>query len=147
VAHVSAGHTITVEVLSDWAPVAETASPARFLTVKSGMIVAIKKHSNGWWFGFDAAQPDSAKGWLPDVCFVVWVIHKAFAVDASLARKGGFLNLSIGDEVVVKDKWDEGPWRGWGRGTKRSTNGAPRGLFPLSHAEQHVISRSNAELD
>ena len=140
VAHVLAGHTIAVEVLSDWAPDAEIASQTRFLTVKAGMIVVIKKHTNGWCFGFDAAQPDRAKGWLPDVCFVLWVIHKAFAVDASLARKGWFLNLSVGDEVVVKDKWDEGPWCGWGRGTKRSTNGAPRGLFLLSHAKQHVIA-------
>jgi len=140
VAHVLAGHTIAVKVLVDWTPDTVIASPTRFLSVKAGMTVAIQKHSNGWFFGFDAAHPDRAKGWLPDVCFVLWVTHKAFAVDALWAWEDCYLSLSVGDEVVVKDKWDEGPWCGWGRGTKRSTNGAPRGLFLLSHAKQHVIA-------
>jgi len=142
VALVSAGGNITVEVLSDWAPDAETtasSSPSsssvrhRYLSVKSGMIVTMsKQEAAGWWFGFDAAQPDNAKGWLPDVCFVVYVINKAFAVDGSQDSLGRYLNLDIGDEVVVKDVWDQGPWKGWARGEKRSTNGASAGLFPVS---------------
>jgi len=153
-ADVSARRNITVEVLSDWAPDAETtasSSPSsssvrhRYLSVKSGMIVTMRKQAAGWWFGFDAAQPDSAKGWLPDVCFVVWVIHKAFAVDRSQDSLGRYLKLDIGDEVVVKDKWDQGPWKGWARGAKRSTNGASTGLFRVSCAKQHVITVSRRD--
>jgi len=148
--HVAAGHRITVEVLSDWAPAdaatasssCDTSSP-QFLPVKSGMNVTLKKHSGGWWFGFDAAQLDGAKGWLPDVCFTLWVIHTAFSIDKidpSADMKGQYLNLSIGDAVVVQDKWDEGAWSGWGRGTKRGSSTS--GLFHLSYAVQKVISTS-----
>ena len=52
------------------------------------MIVTMTKQAEGWWFGFDAAQPDNAKGWLPDVCFVVYVINKAFKMDRSLDSLG-----------------------------------------------------------
>jgi len=144
VALVSAGSNITVEVLSDWAPDAETASVRyRYFSVKSGMIVTMTKQAESWWYGFDAAR--NAKGWLPDVCFVVYVINKAFKVDRSLDSWGMYLNLDIGDEVVVKDKWDQGPWKGWARGEKRSTNGASTGLFPVSCAKQHVITVSRRD--
>ena len=103
------------------------------------MNVTLERHSRGWWFGFDKAQPGGAKGWLPDICFSVWVIKRPFAVDASLVERHEYLNLRIGDEVVVHDTWDEGPWSGWSRGTTRSLIGSTTGLFLLSHAEQHVI--------
>jgi len=146
--YVAAGSRIRVEVLSDWAPdVAVTASSScatsspQFLSVKSGMNVTLKKHSDGWWFGHDAVQSDGAKGWLPDICFSLWVIHTAFSIDEidpSADMKDLYLNLSIGDAVVVQDKWDKGPWIGWGRGTKQGSSTS--GLFHLSYAAQKVIS-------
>jgi len=155
VALVSAGGNITVEVLSDWAPDAETtasSSPSsssvrhRYLSVKSGMIIRLRRQGGGWWLGFEeAAEADSGMGWLPDMCFVVWVIHKAFTVDRSQGSLERYLKLDIGDEVVVKDRWDQGPWKGWARGEKRSTNGASAGLFPVSCATQHVITVSRRD--
>ena len=148
---------ITVEVVSDWAPAdAATASSScdmsspQFMSVKSGTNVTLNKHSGGWWFGclcqpkYENIPPTPRRrGWLPDVCFALWVIHTAFSIDKidpSAGMKGQYLNLSIGDAVVVQDKWDEGAWRGWGRGTKRGSSTS--GLFHLSYAEQQVISIS-----
>jgi len=154
---VAEGHRITVEVLSDWAPAdAATASSScdmsspHFLQVKSGMNVTLKKHSGGWWFGClrqrqnENTPPTPRRGGVAaGVCFTLWVIHTAFSIDKidpSADMKSQYLNLSIGDTVVVQDKWDEGTWSGWGRGTKRGSSTS--GLFHLSYAVQKVSSTS-----
>jgi len=141
------GHAITVEVLRDWMPDEHTPSTAtsssRYLAVAVGMHVTLTKHSNGWWFGYQAGHAERAKGWLPDICMSLWVVTKAFAMDPSEEPYHDYLNLKIGDEVVVRDQWREGPWCGWARGTTRSQIGSTTfsttGLFLLDHAEQRVI--------
>lgn len=136
---VSAGQTITVLVLSDWAP-DETSASSRFLPVKSGMRITLKRHSDGgWWFGFDEAKPDGVAGWCPEIHFILWEVTRPFRPEASSDIREQFLDLNVGDGVLVITRWSEGDWSGWGFGEKYGTRDPAKGLFCLSCATPKVI--------
>ena len=82
--------------MADWAPDVEQKS-SKFLPVTAGVCVTLKKHSRGWWLGFDAEAPVRAVGWLTEVPFALWEIEKAFDIDdyhTFQTEKDKFLKLS-----------------------------------------------------
>ena len=136
---------ITVCVLSEWGAgeMAKVEGKAKLLPLMMGTALTLTECKGDWWRGFCSQSPENV-GWCPQNKFATWEVCKPFHVEreneTKLHSNSQFLSLDLGDSVVLSAIWDDGPWKGWGRGQKRGAR-MMDGLVRLDHATPKVIAR------